>query len=324
MEFDNSFNKNSLFLVTGGAGFIGSNICEKLVEIGVKVRCFDNLSSGKKENIAHLECCDGFEFVLGDIRNFEECMKACEGVDFVCHNAALSSVAESMEKQREYESVNIGGMENMLNAAVKCGVKKFVYASSAAVYGDSDKRVAKEGEEGRTISVYARTKSRNEEQAEEYSEKFGLAVYGLRYFNVYGKRQRYDSPYSAVIPNFIGRLLRGEKAVINGDGLQTRDFVYVDDVVQANLRACLAKDCHSRKCFNVACGREISVLELYRTIEKVLEIEREPDFGPAAEGDIRFSCADISRIEKALGYRPEYSFERGIAACTKWYKENIL
>jgi len=317
------FNPNSIFVVTGGAGFIGSNICEKLVEMGMKVRCFDNLVSGSKENIKHLETYENFEFINGDICDCEVCEKACDGADYVLHNAALSSVAESMEKPDLYREVNAGGMENMLKAAVKCGVKKFVFASSAAVYGDAGKRIAVEGEEGNSLSVYAETKAENERQAKEYAEKFGLDVYGLRYFNVYGKRQKHDSPYSAVIPNFMNKLLKGENAKINGDGLQTRDFVYVEDIVQANLKACLADSKYSGQAFNIACGKEISILDLYKCIAEALEIEREPFFGPAVKGDIKYSCADISKAEKMLGYKPKFSFDEGIKSSVEWYKNNI-
>jgi len=317
------FNSNSIFLVTGGAGFIGSNICEKLLELGYSVCCFDNLSNGSAKNIKHLEKYENFQFINGDICNLEQCEKACEGVDYILHNAALSSVAESMEKRALYEKVNVGGMENMLKAAVKCGVKKFVYASSAAVYGDAGKRIAAEGEEGNPLSVYAETKAENEKQAKEYAEKFGLDVYGLRYFNVYGRRQKHDSPYSAVIPNFINKLLKGENAKINGDGMQTRDFVYVEDVVQANIQACLADSLYSGEVFNIACGNEISILDLYKCIADALEIEREPVFAPAVKGDIRNSRADISKAEKMLGYKPKYSFDEGIKASVWWYKENI-
>ncbi|MBE6007936.1 MAG: SDR family NAD(P)-dependent oxidoreductase [Lachnospiraceae bacterium] len=318
---DYPFDKNSVFLVTGGAGFIGSNICEKLAEAGYRVICLDDLSNGKYENIAQLEGKDGFSFIKGDIRDFDVCLKVCEGVDFVLHQAALGSVIESMEKPELYEAVNVCGMENMLKAAVINNVKKFVYASSAAVYGDSGKRIAKEGEEGAPISVYAETKLKNELTAKDYAGY--IDVYGLRYFNVYGKRQRYDSSYSAVIPNFVSKMIKGEQVCINGDGLQTRDFVYVDDVVQANLKACLADSRSSGEAFNIACGSETSIKELYDVLENILGAKKEPLHGPAVKGDIRFSCADISKAVNMLGYKPEYDFEAGIRASAKWYKNNI-
>ena len=318
----NAFEKNSIFLVTGGAGFIGSNLCEALIEYGYHVRCFDDLSSGSRDNIAHLEENDRFSFVQGDICNLDDCQKACAGADYVLHNAALSSVVESIQNPEKYREVNVGGMENMLQAALGNGVKKFVFASSAAVYGDAGKRVAKEGEEGNPLSVYAETKCENERQAKMYTAK-GLDVYGLRYFNVYGKRQRHDSPYSAVIPNFMDKLLKGMPAKINGDGLQTRDFVYVADVVQANLRACLAASDIAGEVFNVGCGSEISVLELYQTIASAVGSDRAPVFGPAIVGDIRYSCADIQKAEKMLGYQPKYSFAEGICISVEWYQKNI-
>ena len=318
----NAFEQNSIFLVTGGAGFIGSNLCETLVEMGYSVRCFDDLSGGSRENISHLEKNEKFTFVQGDISSLEDCRKACAGVNYVLHNAALSSVVESMQNPEKYRAVNVGGMENMLQAAMEAGVKKFVFASSAAVYGDAGKRVAKEGEEGKPLSVYAETKWENEQQAERYAAK-GLDVYGLRYFNVYGKRQRHDSPYSAVIPNFMDKLLKGIPARINGDGLQTRDFVYVADVVQANLKACLADRKYAGEAFNIGCGGEISVLELYQTIASAVGSDMAPVHGPAVQGDIRFSCADIQKAEKILGYKPKYSFAEGICISVEWYQKNI-
>lgn len=318
---DYPFDKNSVFLVTGGAGFIGSNICEKLIEAGYVVRCLDDLSNGKYENIAHLEGEKGFSFIKGDIRDFDTCLKACEEVDFVLHQAALGSVVESMEKPELYETVNVHGMENMLKAAVKNKVKKFVFASSAAVYGDAGKRIAKEGEEGVPLSVYAETKIKNEMTAKKYADF--IDVYGLRYFNVYGKRQRHDSSYSAVIPNFASKLIKGEQVRINGDGLQTRDFVYVDDVVQANLKACLADSRFSGDTFNIASGKETSVKELYYVLEGMLGSEKEPVYGPAVKGDIRFSCADISKASDMLGYVPQHTFDEGIKVLAEWYKKNI-
>ena len=317
-----AFEKNSIFLVTGGAGFIGSNLCEALIEYGYRVRCFDDLSSGSRDNIAHLEENERFSFVQGDICNLDACRKACAGVDYVLHNAALSSVVESMQNPEKYHAVNVGGMGNMLQAALENNVKKFVFASSAAVYGDAGKRIAKEGEEGKPLSVYAETKWENEQQAKRYAAK-GLDVYGLRYFNVYGKRQRHDSPYSAVIPNFMDKLLKGIPARINGDGLQTRDFVYVADVVQANLKACLAPSDASGEVFNIGCGSEISVLELYQNIAAAVGSEKEPVYGPAIEGDIRYSCADIQKAKKILNYQPKYSFAEGICISVEWYQKNI-
>ncbi|MBQ2753164.1 MAG: SDR family NAD(P)-dependent oxidoreductase [Firmicutes bacterium] len=318
---DYPFDKNSVFLVTGGAGFIGSNICEKLIEAGYVVRCLDDLSNGKYKNIAHLEGEKGFSFIKGDIRDFDTCLKACEEVDFVLHQAALGSVVESMEKPELYETVNVHGMENMLKAAVENKVKKFVFASSAAVYGDAGKRIAKEGEEGVPLSVYAETKIKNEMTAKKYADF--IDVYGLRYFNVYGKRQRHDSSYSAVIPNFASKLIKGEQVRINGDGLQTRDFVYVDDVVQANLKACLADSRFSGDTFNIASGKETSVKELYYVLEGILGSEKEPVYGPALKGDIRFSCADISKASDMLGYAPQHTFDEGIKVLAEWYKKNI-
>ncbi|MBQ2879577.1 MAG: SDR family NAD(P)-dependent oxidoreductase [Anaerotignum sp.] len=317
------FPENSIFLVTGGAGFIGSNLCAKIIAEGHEVRCFDDLSNGRRGNIAELEKSPRFHFLQGDICSREDCLRACEGVDYVLHNAALSSVAESMQNPERYRKVNVGGMENILQAAAECGVKRFVYASSAAVYGDAGKSVAVEGEEGNPLSVYAETKQENERQAKRYTQEKGLSTFGLRYFNVYGAGQYPGGGYSAVIPSFISRLLKGETATINGDGLQTRDFVYVEDIVQANLKACLAESEFAGEVFNIGGGSEISILELFREIAAALQVETEPVFGPPAKGDVRFSCADISKAKKMLGYQPAYSFGEGIVSSVEWYKKNL-
>lgn len=237
---DLKFDKSSVFLVTGGAGFIGSNLCEAILELGYSVKCLDDLSTGNIDNISHLMHNDAFEFVQGDIRNLETCLKACSGVDYVLHQAAWGSVPRSIEMPVFYEEVNIKGTLNMLDAARENRVKKFVYASSSSVYGDEPNLPKIEGREGQILSPYALTKKVNEEYARLYKTLYGLDTYGLRYFNVFGRRQNPEGAYAAVIPKFIKMLLEGKQPKINGDGKQSRDFTYIENVIEANLKACKA------------------------------------------------------------------------------------
>ena len=234
---DVKFDKDSVFLVTGGAGFIGSNICEALVNMGYTVRCLDNLSTGKYENIEPLVGKDNFTFIKGDIRELDTCMEATKGVDYVMNQAAWGSVPRSIEMPLLYEEINIRGTLNMMEASRQNGVKKFVYASSSSVYGNTPTLPKKEGQEGKVISPYALTKKVDEEYGRLYKELYGLDTYGLRYFNVFGRRQDPNGMYAAVIPKFIKQLLHGEVPTINGDGKQSRDFTYIDNVIEGNLRA---------------------------------------------------------------------------------------
>ena len=228
------FPENSTFLVTGGAGFIGSNLCQTILEMGYKVRCLDNLSTGKKSNMDEFIDNPDFTFIEGDIRDLDTCIKACEGVDYVLNQAAWGSVPRSIEMPLLYEDINIGGTLNMMEAARRCGVKKFVYASSSSVYGDEPNLPKKEGREGNLLSPYALTKRVDEEYGKLYKKLYGLDTYGMRYFNVFGRRQTPDGAYAAVIPKFIKQLLSGEVPTINGDGKQSRDFTYVENVVETS------------------------------------------------------------------------------------------
>ena len=237
---DITFEKDSVFLVGGGAGFIGSNICEALVNRGYTVRCLDNLSTGKYENIEPLTNLVNFTFIKGDIRDLDTCMEAMQGVTYVMNQAAWGSVPRSIEMPLLYEEINIRGTLNMMEAARQNHVKKFVYASSSSVYGDHPVLPKKEGQEGNVISPYALTKKVDEEYGRLYKELYGLDTYGLRYFNVFGRRQDPDGAYAAVIPKFIKQLLHDEVPTINGDGRQSRDFTYIDNVIEANMKACLA------------------------------------------------------------------------------------
>ena len=234
------FPENTLFLVTGGAGFIGSNLCEAILKLGYKVRCLDDLSTGKQANVDLFISDPNYEFIKGDVKDLDTCMKACDGVDFVMHQAAWGSVPRSIAMPLFYCDNNIKGTLNMMEAARQKGVKKFVYASSSSVYGDEPNLPKKEGREGNLLSPYALTKRATEEWGKQYTRHYGLDTYGLRYFNVFGRRQDPNGAYAAVIPKFIKMLLNGEVPTINGDGRQSRDFTYIENVIEGNLKACLA------------------------------------------------------------------------------------
>ena len=283
-----TFPEDALFLVTGGAGFIGSNLCEALLKKGVRVRCLDDLSTGK---YAHVELFLGnprYEFIKGDVKELDVCVDACRGVDYVLHHAAWGSVP-----------------------------------SSSSVYGDEPNLPKFEGREGALLSPYALTKRCDEEWAKQYTLHYGLATIGLRYFNVFGRRQNPDGAYAAVIPRFIRQILKGERPTINGDGRQSRDFTYVENVVEANFKACLAPAEASGEVFNVAFGESSVLIDVYRTITKALGREIEPIFGPDRPGDVRHSLADIGKARRLLGYSPDYSFDQGLVEAIEWYKNNL-
>ena len=317
------FPANTVFLVTGGAGFIGSNLCEALLKLGCRVRCLDNLSTGKQANIDIFAGNPAYEFIRGDMEDFDTCMRACEGVDYVLHQAAWGSVPRSLEMPLFYCANNVSGTLNVLEAARRNQVGKFVYASSSSVYGDTDVLPQKEGFEGKPLSPYAVSKRENEDWARQYAMHYGLETVGLRYFNVFGRRQDPEGAYAAVIPKFIRQLLRGERPTIHGDGLQSRDFTYVENVVEANLKACLAGKAASGQVCNIAYGGRTTLIEVYRAIADALGVNIEPVFGPARPGDIRHSNADIGQAKELIGYDPKWSFERGIRAAIEWYRANL-
>lgn len=317
------FEPDSVFLVTGGAGFIGSNLCEAILKMGYKVRCLDNLSTGKQENVDLFLSSPNYTFIKGDITDLDVCMEACKDVDFVLNQAAWGSVPRSIEMPLYYEKVNIGGTLNMMEAARQQGVKKFVYASSSSVYGDHPVLPKTEGQEGKVLSPYALTKKVDEEYGRLYKRLYGLDTYGLRYFNVFGRRQNPNGAYAAVIPKFIRQLLSGERPTIHGDGKQSRDFTYIENIIEANLKACLAPSEAAGEAFNIAYGGREYLIDIYHTLERALEVNIEPVFGPERPGDIKHSNADIAKAKKLLGYEPEWSFERGIEEAINWYKENL-
>lgn len=321
------FPDNSLFLVTGGAGFIGSNLCEAILKLGYRVRCLDDLSTGKRENVDLFLENPRYEFIKGDIKDFDTCMTACKDVDYVLHQAAWGSVPRSIEMPLFYCANNITGTVNMLEAARQSKVKKFVYASSSSVYGDEPNLPQKEGREGNLLSPYAVSKRADEEWAKQYTMHYGLDTYGLRYFNVFGRRQEPNGAYAAVIPKFIKQLMEGERCVINGDGRQSRDFTYIENVIEANLKACVAPSSVAGEAFNIAYGGREYLIDIYHELIRALRIKNgkgaEPEFGSERAGDIKHSNADISKAKEMLEYGPDWNFERGIKAAIEWYKENL-
>ena len=317
------FPKDSLFLVTGGAGFIGSNLCEAILGLGYRVRCLDDLSTGKVSNVEMFQDNPLYEFVKGDIKDLDTCLKACEGVDYVLNQAAWGSVPRSIEMPLFYCANNIQGTLNMLEAARVKGVKKFVYASSSSVYGDEPNLPKREGVEGNLLSPYALTKQCDEEWAKQYTMHYGLDTSGLRYFNVFGRRQDPHGAYAAVIPKFIKMLLDDQQPTINGDGRQSRDFTYIENVIEANLKACLASSEVAGQAFNIAYGGREYLIDIYYSLIKALGKDIEPIFGPDRRGDIKHSNADITKARTLLGYDPDYNFEQGLNEAIEWYKNNL-
>lgn len=317
------FPSESRFLVTGGAGFIGSNICEALLNMGCYVTCLDDFSTGKRENIQQFMSNEKFKLIEGDIRNVDTCMTACKGIDYVSHQAAWGSVPRSIEMPLIYEEVNIKGTLNMLESARKNGVKRFVYASSSSVYGDEPNLPKREERIGKVLSPYALTKKTNEEYAGLYWEIYGLETIGFRYFNVFGKRQDPNSYYAAVIPKFVKALLKEEAPTINGDGKQSRDFTYIENVVEANLKAMLASNKAVGHVFNIAYGGQVTIIELYEELCALLGKSISPCFAPERSGDIKHSKADIEKAKELLSYCPDYDFYKGIKLTVGWYKENL-
>lgn len=317
------FPENTLFLVTGGAGFIGSNLCEAILNMGYRVRVLDDLSTGKQAHVDLFAGNPNYTFVKGDIKDLDTCLAACEGVDYVLHQAAWGSVPRSIELPLFYCANNITGTVNMLEAARQKGVKKFVYASSSSVYGDEPTLPKREGVEGTLLSPYALTKQCDEEWAKQYTLHYGLPTVGLRYFNVFGRRQDPDGAYAAVIPKFLKQLLAGERPTIHGDGKQSRDFTYIENVIEANLKACLAPSEADGEAFNIAYGGREYLIDIYHGLTAALGMDTEPIFGPDRPGDIKHSNADITKAKALLHYDPDWDFQKGIEAAIAWYRENL-
>jgi len=315
----------SSILVTGGAGFIGSNIVAELVRRGERVRILDNLSTGRRENIAPLlspEANPGIEFIEGDLRDLETVRRAVEGVDYVLHQAALPSVQRSIEDPLATNEVNARGTLNLLIAARDAGVKRVVYASSSSIYGDSPALPKTEGMRPAPKSPYAASKLAGEHYCQAFYQVYGLETVILRYFNVFGPNQDPTSQYAAVIPKFVTAMLRGERPVIYGDGLQSRDFTYVTNVIRANLLAAKAEGV-AGEVFNIACGKRYNLLELVAVINRILGTDLAPIHTAPRPGDVRHSQADISKAERMLGYRVEVEFEEGLKRIVEWYKSHL-
>ncbi|MDH4227978.1 MAG: SDR family oxidoreductase [Deltaproteobacteria bacterium] len=321
-------DKARCFLVTGGGGFIGSNLSLALLKDGHSVTVMDNLLTGARKNIVDIEDASKgsgrFKFIEADIRDVEACKRAVEGVDIVLHNAALGSVPRSIQDPFTSTAINVVGTLNVLIAAKDAGIKRFVYASSSSVYGDSATLPKKEGDEGSPLSPYAITKVSNELYAKAFERNYGMETIGLRYFNVFGPRQDALSPYAAVIPIFVRKLLANEAPTINGDGETSRDFTYIDNVVDANIKAAFAPKEAAGRAYNIALAGRVTLNELYNAIAKLLGKEGiRPVYGPQRAGDIRHSFADISLARKYLGYDPKVGFEEGLGRCIGWYKDNL-
>lgn len=322
-NFDYCFDNNAKFLVTGGAGFIGSNLVEKILELGYNVRVLDNFSTGKEENIKEFYELPNFRLIRGDIRNLGDCRRACDGIDFILHQAALGSVPRSIEDPITSNEVNVNGLLNMMIAARDEGVKRFVFASSSSVYGDEPNLPKVEKRIGKPLSPYAITKRAKEMYAKNFYEIYNLPTIGLRYFNVFGKRQDPNSVYAAVIPKFVKILMDDEIPTIHGDGKQSRDFTYIENVVQANLKACLAGEESLGEVFNIAYGGREYLIDLYNKITNLLKKDIEPNYGPPRPGDVKHSNADISKAKELIGYDPKFDVNSGLKLTIDWYKENL-
>ena len=317
-------------LVTGGAGFIGSNLCEELVKKGNYVVCLDNFSTGRIENIQGLLDNNRFKLIEGDIRNLDTCLKAVNGVDVVFHEAALGSIPRSIDDPITTNAVNISGFLNMLVAAKNAKIDRFIFAASSSAYGDNETIPKVEDTIGKPLSPYALTKYVDELYARVFSITYGLKYIGIRYFNVFGRRQDPNSAYAAVIPLFIKKILKHEQPIINGDGSNSRDFTYIDNIIHINM---LALETLSPKAFNQiyngAGGENTSVLELEQLITKNLSAYDNcidcivPIFGPNRIGDIKHSKASISKAKELLGYTPVCTFEDGLKKTIYWYLTNL-
>lgn len=322
--------KNKNILVTGGAGFIGSNLCEFLLNCGSKVTCLDNYSTGKRNNIIGFLNHKNFKLIEADIRDLKSCQLACKNQDFVLHQAALGSVPRSIIDPLTTNEVNVSGFLNMLIAARDNNIKRFIFAASSSTYGDSEKLPKIEDEIGKPLSPYAITKYVNELYAEIFKNTYDLDYIGLRYFNVFGRRQDPNGPYAAVIPIFVKQLMKNKSPVINGDGSFSRDFTYVDNIIQANILCLLTKNNDSlNTVYNIACGERNSLNELVFYLKEYLAefnpriMEINPVHGPNRAGDIPHSHANINKAKKLLNYNPTFTLQKGLKESIKWYWNNL-
>ncbi len=305
------------YLVTGGAGFIGSNIVDELVRQRENVKVLDDLSSGKKKNLEGV--IGKIEFIEGDIRDFALLKKTLKGCDYVIHQAALRSVPKSMKDPQLYDDVNVTGTLNVLVASHENKVKRVVFASSSSIYGDSEKLPQSESQIPQPISPYAATKLAGEHYCRVFAKSYGLETVALRYFNVFGPRQSLESEYAVVIPKFITCILKNEHPPVDGDGTQSRDFTYVDNIIDANLTAATRKGI-SGEVFNVACGKAYNLLELVKIINEILNKNIEPKFMPPRPGDVKHTLSDITKMRKLLGLDPKVDFVLGLRKTTEYFK----
>ncbi len=311
-------------LVTGGAGFIGSNLTDALLkdERVTFVRVLDNLATGSRENLQAAATDPRFEFIEGDIRDYDTCLRACEGIDFISHQAALGSVPRSIADPITSNNVNITGTLNIFTAAKEQGVKRVVYAASSSTYGDHPGLPKVEDKIGKPLSPYAVTKYVNELYAQVYASLYDMQLIGLRYFNVFGPRQNPKGPYAAVIPLFVKALLSNTAPSINGDGGHSRDFTFVSNAVQANINAMFADHDAANNVYNIACGEQTTLLQLFEALKQQSGSKLEPIFGPERQGDVKHSLADISKARTKLNYNPAFSVKEGLAITFDWYKNN--
>ena len=312
-------------LITGGAGFIGSNLTEHLVSLNEveKVRVLDNLSTGSMKNLETLTNNSKFEFIEGDIRNYDTCLKACTGMDLVSHQAALGSVPRSINDPLTTNEVNITGTLNIFTAAKETKIKRVVYAASSSTYGDHPGLPKVEDNIGKPLSPYAVTKYVNELYARVYADVYGMELIGLRYFNVFGPRQNPQGPYAAVIPLFIKAVLNNEPPVINGDGEHSRDFTFVGNAVDANVRALTVVNPEAvNQVYNIAFGERTTLNEVFESIKEVAGSDLAPLYGPERKGDVKHSLADISKAKDLLGYQPATSVREGLKTAFEWYREH--
>jgi UDP-N-acetylglucosamine 4-epimerase len=317
-------------LVTGGAGFIGSNLCESLLEDGYTVRCFDNFATGHFHNIEHLMSNPNFDLLVGDIRNLADCQKAVDGMEYVMHEAALGSVPRSITDPITTNEVNISGFLNMLVASRDAGIKRFIYAASSSTYGDSENMPKVEDVIGKPLSPYAITKYVNELYADVFYKTYGLDTIGLRYFNVFGRRQDPNGAYAAVIPKFVIQLLKHESPTINGDGTYSRDFTYIDNVVLMNKLALTTQNKEAlNQVYNTAFGDRTDLNLLLKLLKKYLSkhdkaiADIEVIHGPTRAGDIPHSLASIEKAKSLLNYNPQYDIATGLEAAVDWYVKNL-